>query len=81
MKGPKVYVEVVARFDTEGGLHPLEVIWEDGRRYGIDRITDIRKASSLKAGGAGIRYDCVINNRSTHIFLEEDRWFVERKES
>lgn len=79
MKGPKVYVEVIARFDTEGGLYPLEIIWEDGRRYGIDRITDIRKASSLKAGGAGIRYDCIVNNHPTHIFLEEDRWFVERK--
>jgi len=78
MKKPKVYVDVIARFSTEGELYPMEIIWEDGRKYEIDRITAIRKASSLKAGGAGIRYDCIINSRPARIFLEDDRWFVER---
>lgn len=75
----KVYVEVIARFDVEGGLHPMRILWEDGRSFAIDRITDIRKAASLKAGGAGIRYNCIIHNRPTCLFLEENRWFVERK--
>lgn len=79
MKDPKVYVEVIARIDPEGRLFPLEVIWEDGRSFPITRITDIRRASSMKAGGTGIRYSCVINNQSTYIFFEEDRFFVERK--
>ena len=26
----KIIVEVVARFDTEGGLTPLWMVWEDG---------------------------------------------------
>ena len=79
MKDTKVYVEVIARIDPEGGLYPLEIIWEDGRSFHISRITDIRRASSMKAGGTGIRYSCVINNQSTHLFFEEDRFFVERK--
>ncbi|MGI6578449.1 MAG: hypothetical protein ACOX1Q_10675 [Eubacteriales bacterium] len=79
MKKPKVYVDVIARFSTEGELYPMEIIWEDGRHFTIDRITEIRRASSLKAGGAGIRYGCIINNHRTFVFFEEDRWFVERK--
>ena len=51
----KIFVEVTARFDADGGLTPLDLIWEDGRHYPIDRILDVRRAASLKAGGAGIR--------------------------
>lgn len=80
MRNPKVYVEVVAHFDTAGGILPLEIVWEDGQSFKIDRITGMKKAASLKAGGAGMRYDCVIGGHKTCIFLEEDRWFVERKD-
>ncbi|MCR6546024.1 hypothetical protein [Dehalobacterium formicoaceticum] len=75
----KVYVDVTARFDKEGGLVPQSVIWEDGRRFEIDRVLDVRPAASLKAGGCGMRYTCCIWGRETFLFLEEDRWFVEGK--
>lgn len=48
----KIFVEVTARFDTDGSLTPLDLVWEDGRRYPIDRVLDVRRAASLKAGGA-----------------------------
>lgn len=75
----KVYVAVVTRFSPEGKLRPLSVEWEDGRVYEIDRVLDIRKAASLKAGGVGVRYTVEIGGRRTYLFLEENRWFVERK--
>ena len=34
----KVYVEVTARFDTEGDITPLSVTWEDGTVYTIDKV-------------------------------------------
>ncbi|MGI6679145.1 MAG: hypothetical protein ACOX2Q_08860 [Dehalobacterium sp.] len=77
----KVYVDVTARFDKEGGLIPQSVIWEDGRCFEIDRVLDVRPAASLKAGGCGIRYTCRILGRETFLFLEEDRWFVEGKKN
>ena len=61
----KKYVEVTAKFDVDG----------------TDRILDIRRAASLKAGGAGIRYTCRIRGRVKYLWLEESRWFVEAKES
>ena len=45
----KVYVEVTARFDTEGDITPLSVTWEDGTVYEIDKVIDKRRAASLKA--------------------------------
>lgn len=77
----KVYVEVTARFDTGGSVIPENIIWEDGRRFDIDRVLDIRPAASLKAGGCGIRYTCRINGKETFLFLEENRWFVEAKKA
>ena len=72
---------MVGRFDTEGQLFPQEIVWEDGTRYEIDRVLDIRRAASTKAGGVGIRYTCRIDGKQTYLFYEDlyGRWFVEAK--
>ena len=75
----KVYVEVTAKFDTEGNITPLSVTWEDGTVYEIDRILDKRRAASIKAGGIGMRYTCLISGRRSYLYYEEPRWFVEGK--
>jgi len=75
----KVYVDVLAAFSQEGDVHPLAIKWEDGRRYHVDRVIDVRRAASLKAGGTGIRYTCVVCGKQTYLFLEENRWFVEKQ--
>ena len=77
----KKYVEVTAKFDVDGTVVPLEIQWEDGANCEIDRILEIRRAASHKAGGAGIRYTCRIRGRVKYLWLEESRWFVEAKES
>lgn len=77
----KEYVSVTARFDADGNLLPTFLHWKDGRTFEIDRVTDIRYAASLKAGGAGIRYTCRIAGQEKYIFLENNRWFVDSKES
>lgn len=75
----KIFVEVIAKFTKDGGKIPLTVVWEDGRRFDVDRVTDIRRAASLKAGGQGIRYRCRIKGKETFLWLEDDTWFVEGK--
>ena len=77
----KKYVEVTAKFDVDGTVFPLEIQWEDGAKFEIDRILDVRQAASLKAGGTGIRYTCRIRGREKYLWLEETRWFIEAKES
>jgi hypothetical protein len=60
-------------------------VWENGVRYDIDKVIDIRPAASMKAGGTGIRYTIRAKNRETYMYLEEERgvskWFMERKGS
>lgn len=74
----KRYVEIIAKFEPAGRLMPLEIVWKDGRHFEIDKVLEIRRASSLKAGGAGVRYKCMISGQERFLFLEDDRrWFVE----
>lgn len=73
----KQYVTVEARFDETGGLRPLCVVWTDGRRFSVDRVTDIRRAASTKAGGNGLRFRCLICGHERYLFFEDPRWFVE----
>jgi hypothetical protein len=40
-------------YQADGRIEPLSFIWEDGRKYLIDQVTDIRQAPSLKADGYG----------------------------
>lgn len=72
----KQYVEVYAKFDTEGEITPLAIKIGDDK-YEVDRVRDVRPAASLKSGGAGIRYTCSVEGRPTYLFLEETRWFIE----
>ena len=79
-RSAKVYVTVYAKFTTEGILLPVQVVWEDGRSYEISRVTDIRRAASLKAGGSGMRYTCIVFGREVHLYYEgQNLWFMERK--
>lgn len=77
----KEYVSVTAKFDSDGNLLPTFLHWKDGRTFEIDKVTDIRYAASQKAGGAGIRYTCKILGQQRYIFLENNRWFVNSKET
>lgn len=56
----KVYVAVNADFRDDGIMLPREITWEDGRKYEIDRVTYIRQAAAMKAGGQGDRYTIMI---------------------
>lgn len=84
----KVYVPVRADFSADGRLLPRELIWEDGTHYVIDRVTDIRQAAAMKAGGQGDRYTIRVRGKESYLFFERStqmvgnelgRWFVERK--
>lgn len=77
----KIVVEVIARFDTAGTITPLYIIWADGRRLKIDRVTDRRRAASLKSGGQGIRYCVKIYGQLRYLWYNDmdNTWFVERQ--
>lgn len=73
----KKFISVTAVFTADGQVKPVRLNWEDGRRFEIDRITDIRKAASPKAGGIGIRYTCMIAGKQVYLYKDQDQWFME----
>lgn len=84
----KTTMAVKADFAADGTLLPRIITWEDGEKYEIDRIIDIRQAAALKAGGQGDRYTIMIRGMQRYLFFERSanltgnnigRWFVERK--
>ena len=78
-KRVKKYVEVTAAFCADGRLRLLFIKWDDGREFHIDKIKDIRGASS-SIGGKGIRYTVLIWGKVCYLFYEDNlRWFVEVK--
>ncbi|TYQ16535.1 UNVERIFIED_CONTAM: hypothetical protein Cloal_3082 [Acetivibrio alkalicellulosi] len=73
----KTFIDVIVKYTKEGNKIPLEIIWTDSRKFSIDKITDIKKASSLKSGGKGIRFTCKIMGKKVYLFLDDDKWFLE----
>ena len=73
----KIYVEVRAIHTLDGRIIPTSFRAEEEDKVKIDRVLDVRRAASLKAGGHGIRYICLVGGKEIHLFHEEDRWFVE----
>lgn len=73
----KIYVKVIAEFDTDGTVTPLSMEWEDGTVYEIDKVTDARRRASMRVGGTGMCYTCVIRRQERYLYFENPRWFVE----
>lgn len=70
------------------GMLPTAIVWEDGVRYEVDRVIDIRPGYSSKAGGQGDRYVLQVNGHQTCLYFERStkitgnvfgRWFAVRK--
>ena len=73
----KIYVKVRADHLLDGSTRPLMLRAEDGPCVWIDRVIDVREAPSLKAGGQGIRYTCLSEDRSFYLFFDDPYWFIE----
>lgn len=84
----KAYVPVDVHINADGIMLPRCIIWEDGLKYPIDRVVDIRQAAAAKAGGQGDRYTVIVHGQRKYLYFERStkltgsvigRWFVERR--
>ena len=77
----KRYVGVVTLTTADGLVTPLEILWDDGRRFKVDKVTGRRQAHSIKTGGTGMRYSVHIAGHDTFLWYDDyrKRWFVEAK--
>lgn len=72
----KRYVPVIVRFDAEGKLRPLEIEFDEGHKFQIDKVLDVRRAACQSVGGVGDRYTCRIQGKEAYLWLEKGRWFI-----
>lgn len=86
----RVYVDVDATFDKSGRISPRALVWEDGCRYEIDRVINVRPAFAARAGSGGDRYTIIVRGKESYLYFERSadltgdrlgKWFVERKAS
>ena len=61
----KVYVQVMVAFTEDGQMRPRMLVWEDGHKYKIDRVVDVKQAAAMRCGGQGDRYTVVIDGKQT----------------
>lgn len=77
----KIYVAVTLFVDTEGRMRPIALDWENGRRFGIDKVISERNSPPDHVGAILTRrYDILISGRERTLYLEthSNRWFVEK---
>lgn len=84
----KVYVNVRVDFNSDGRMMPRRITWENGEKYAVDRVVDIKPAPALRSGGQGDRYTIIVNGIQSYIWFERSaditganlgKWFVERR--
>lgn len=80
-KRKKVYVGAGLEVSVDGTVMPVRIDWPDGRKFEVDRVKQVCRAASTKVGGCGIRYTVMICGKETYLFREDDKWFVEAKET
>lgn len=76
----KKYIEVIVHFDKEGKMTPMQIIWDDGIHYDVDKILQITQIAYSQVGGGGTLYRCRIGGHERKLFFEQrevSRWFIE----
>ena len=63
MELEKRYVPVAVHFDAGGEMRPIEIEFDETRRYHIDQILDVCRAACQSVGGVGDRYTCRIQGQ------------------
>lgn len=76
----KTYVEAIIKVLPDGQKRPMIIIFENKKKYTVDRVRKITRACATKVGGTGIRYTVEILGTSTFIYEDDEgRWFVEAR--
>lgn len=83
----RVYVSVSAIIDRTGYIQPKDIIWDDGRCFPIEAITDFHPFPERGAARQGDCYVVHIRGEKRRLYHEmtmpgqdscSGRWYVER---
>ena len=77
----KIYVCVAVEFSAEGKMKPLYIEWENGRRYYVDRVGEVKYAPAHVGAEIPVRFACEISGFKRYLYYEDTlkKWFVEKE--
>ena len=77
----KIFVKVIAEFNSVGGMRPTVIVWEDGERFNIDKVKFIERAPCKSGGVLPIRFTVQVSGQTKFLYYEraKERFFVERE--
>ncbi len=56
----KIELDIIVEHKKDGRAVPKTILWDDDRRFAIDKVLDVRQAAALRCGGIGTIYICKI---------------------
>ena len=71
----RIFVGTVVRFDSEGAITPLQILWTDGAKYEIDKILKTEATPALRSN-TGFRYLVRIQGQELELGYDGRRWFI-----
>lgn len=76
----KQMVEVIALFNSDGKIIPLEIIWIDQKRYRIDKVLSKTRVPSRTGGLLVERYCILVEGQQRYLYYQKEgeKWFVEK---
>ncbi len=71
----RIFVGTVVRFDSEGAITPLQILWTNGETYAIDKILKTEETPALRSN-TGFRYLVRIRGQERELGYDGRRWFI-----
>jgi len=71
---PKIPVRMLLSCNEKGKMTPLYIIWENGERYKIDEVLDIKPR-----GVNSITYKVRIKGKERELYYDRSVWLVNKK--
>ena len=81
MQYQKIYVTVILRVNTKGQSIPIEIEWDDGQTYKINRILGVKMHPPLNVSGILTRrFRIIVSGKERYLYCETEtnKWFVKK---
>ena len=76
----KTPVDVLVRHSTSGKLKPAAILYDDGKTYPIEKVTECFYAKAAKTDGeVALRYTIRVHGKVTYLYEKDGIFFVEAK--
>lgn len=70
------YLRVIADMNPNHVIIPKKIIWNDGREFLVEKVTDVRRGFVKNIGELCLKYYCFIDGNFRVLCLNDDmRWF------